>query len=75
MRLTNGDEKMIVFDQIDKIPFPGDQLKVAFRFLALTYQFSQAELPRPNLARTKLPETPSKRPEKVYLGFFMSYNE
>ena len=31
MRLTNGDEKMVVFDQIDKIPFPGDQLKVAFR--------------------------------------------
>ena len=35
MRLTNGDEKMVVFDQIDKIPFPGDQLKVAFRFIWL----------------------------------------
>ena len=32
MKLTNGDEKMINFDQIGKIPFPGDQLKVAFRF-------------------------------------------
>ena len=31
MRLTNGDEKMVAYDQIDKIPFPGDQLKVAFR--------------------------------------------
>ena len=31
MRLTNGDEKMVVFDRIDKIPFPGDQFKVAFR--------------------------------------------
>ena len=32
MKLTNGDEKMVNFDQIGKIPFPGDQLKVAFRF-------------------------------------------
>jgi len=30
MRLTNGDEKIAVFDRIDKIPFPGDQFKVAF---------------------------------------------
>ena len=31
MRLTNGDEKMVVYDQIGKIPFPGDQFKVAYR--------------------------------------------
>ena len=31
LKLTNGDEKTVYYDQIGKIPFPGDQFKVDFR--------------------------------------------
>ena len=34
LRLTNGDEEKVYNDQIEKIPYPGDQFKVALDFRA-----------------------------------------
>ena len=39
LKLTNGDEEKVSYDQIEKIPYPGDQFKVALDFLTLAYQF------------------------------------
>ena len=37
LKLANGDEEKASYDQIEKIPYPGDQYKVALDFLTLAY--------------------------------------
>ena len=61
----NGQEEKVYYDQSEKIPYPGDLYKVALDLLIWSNQFLQKELPKPNFAQA-LPETPSKRPEKVH---------
>ena len=74
MRLTNGDEKMVVYDQIGKIPFPGDQFKVAFRvfcfdLLVFLGRITKAEF------RQVARNTFQKTRKGLIKFFFKSYNE
>ena len=70
MKLTNGDEKMVVYDQIGKIPFPGDQLKVAFRVFGFNLLVFLGRITKAEFGKNKTARNTFKKTRKGLFRFF-----
>ena len=47
LKFTNGEEEKVSYDQIEKIPYPGDQYKVALDFSTLVISFCRKNCQNP----------------------------
>ena len=73
MKLTNGDEKMVNFDQIGKIPFPGDQLKVAYRFFGFYLYVFLGRITKAEFGKNKVARNTFQKTRKGLFRFFTCF--